>query len=107
MLTDWLYRICIPLQRMTLRVFADWKVNGAENVPPMGALIIIANHQSNFDPPLLSASVPRRVYFLAKSGIFHGACHHLVSEFVWSFSGQPGRGGCAGVSVGTGAAEGG
>ena len=86
MLTDWLYRICIPLQRMTLRLFADWKVNGLENVPPMGALIIIANHQSNFDPPLLSASVPRRVYFLAKSGIFMG---HIITWFLSSYGAFP------------------
>ena len=86
MLTDWLYRICIPLQRLTLRLFADWKVNGLENVPPMGALIIIANHQSNFDPPLLSASIPRRVFFLAKSGIFMG---HIVTWFLSSYGAFP------------------
>lgn len=86
MLTDWLYRICIPLQRMVLRVFADWKVNGVENVPPMGPLIIIANHQSNFDPPLLSASLPRRVYFLAKSGLFMGP---FVTWFLNSYGAFP------------------
>ena len=86
MLTDWLYRICIPLQRMVLRLFADWKVNGVENVPPMGPLIIIANHQSNFDPPLISASLPRRVYFLAKSGLFIG---HVVTWFLNSYGAFP------------------
>ena len=74
------------MQRLVLRLFADWKVNGIENVPPMGALIIIANHQSNFDPPLLSASVPRRVYFLAKSGIFMG---HAVTWFLSSYGAFP------------------
>ena len=86
MLTDWLYKICILLQRTVLRLFADWTVNGVENVPPMGPLIIIANHQSNFDPPLLSASLPRRVYFLAKSGIFMG---HVVTWFLSSYGAFP------------------
>ena len=86
MLKDWLYRICIPMQRFVLRLFADWQVNGVENVPPMGPLIIIANHQSNFDPPLLSASLPRRVYFLAKSGLFMG---HVVTWFLSSYGAFP------------------
>lgn len=86
MLKDWLYRICIPMQRFVLRLFADWQVNGIENVPPMGPLIIVANHQSNFDPPLLSASLPLRVYFLAKSGIFMG---HVVTWFLSSYGAFP------------------
>ena len=86
MLNDWLYRVCIPMQRFMLRLFADWQVNGIENVPPMGPLIIIANHQSNFDPPLLSASLPRRVFFLAKSGIFMG---QIVTWFLTSYGAFP------------------
>ena len=69
-----------------MRLFADWQVNGAENVPPMGPLIIIANHQSNFDPPLLSASIPRRVYFLAKSNLFMG---HVITWFLSSYGAFP------------------
>ena len=60
------------LQRITLRLFADYKVVGCENVPPSGPLIIVANHQSNFDPPLLGAIIPRRIWFLAKDAIFKG-----------------------------------
>ena len=86
MLNDWVYRLCIPMQRLMLRLFADWQVNGIENVPPMGALIIIANHQSNFDPPLLSASIPRRVYFLAKSSLFMG---HAITWFLNSYGASP------------------
>ena len=86
MLNDWLYRLCIPMQRLVLRLFADWQINGIENVPPMGALIIIANHQSNFDPPLLSASIPRRVYFLAKSSLFMGPA---ITWFLNSYGAFP------------------
>lgn len=60
------------LQRTILRTFADWRVMGEENVPSIGPLIVVANHQSNFDPSLISTSLPRRVRFLAKKGIFKG-----------------------------------
>lgn len=66
----YLQPVCVFLQKGTLRLFADWKVSGRENVPPMGPLIIVANHQSNFDPSLLACSVPRTIRFLAKENIF-------------------------------------
>ena len=64
--------ICNYLESVFLTILADWHVEGRENVPPMGPLIIVANHQSNFDPPLLSTSIPRRTWFLAKDGMFRG-----------------------------------
>ena len=67
---DVLYHVCNILQRTTLRLFADCSVDGAEHMPPMGPLIVVANHQSNMDPPLLAASLPRRTKFLAKDTLF-------------------------------------
>ena len=71
-MTDLLNTTCSIAQRGTLRLFSDWSVHGEENVPPMGPLIVVANHVSNFDPPLVSASFPRRVWFLAKKELFKG-----------------------------------
>lgn len=69
---DALYHVSNFLQRITLRLFADYSVEGSEHVPPMGPLIVVANHQSNMDPPLLATSFPRRIRFLAKDTIFRG-----------------------------------
>ena len=71
-MTDLLNTTCSIAQRATLRLFSDWSVHGEENVPPMGPLIVVANHVSNFDPPLVSASFPRRIWFLAKKELFKG-----------------------------------
>ncbi len=71
-MTDLLNTTCDIAQRGTLRLFSDWRVEGKENVPPMGPLIVVANHVSNFDPPLMSASFPRRIWFLAKKELFKG-----------------------------------
>ncbi len=41
-------------------------VIGAENVPTEGNIVFVANHQSNFDTPLLLGYVPRAKGFIAK-----------------------------------------
>ncbi len=56
--------------RRTVWLFADYKVSGKERVPRSGPLIVVANHQSNMDPPILAASVPRRLKFPAKAELF-------------------------------------
>lgn len=42
------------------------KVEGAENIPKDGPLIICANHRSFLDPPLICITAKRKTYFLAK-----------------------------------------
>ncbi|HKZ51078.1 MAG TPA: lysophospholipid acyltransferase family protein [Dehalococcoidia bacterium] len=42
------------------------RVEGLENVPKHGSLIIAVNHFHQADPALLMASLPRRVIFMAK-----------------------------------------
>jgi 1-acyl-sn-glycerol-3-phosphate acyltransferase len=46
------------------------KVYGARNVPQKGPLIIVANHASDFDPPILSSCVRRPVSYMAKEELF-------------------------------------
>ena len=72
-MNDWVYNLCHLIQVTALRLFAEYKVTGQENVPVGGALIIVSNHLGNIDPPMVVSSIPRRVYFLAKSGLFRGA----------------------------------
>jgi 1-acyl-sn-glycerol-3-phosphate acyltransferase len=46
------------------------RVVGSEHVPPTGGLIVVANHISNLDPPLLGAAFPRPVLYMAKKELF-------------------------------------
>lgn len=46
------------------------RVYGAKTVPMDGPLIVVANHASNFDPPLLSNCMRRPVSFMAKESLF-------------------------------------
>ncbi len=45
----------------------DLEVEGAENVPAEGGVILACNHQSWLDAQVLGATCPRRVHFVAKS----------------------------------------
>jgi len=46
------------------------KIYGAKKVPAEGPLIVVANHASNFDPPILSNCMRRPVSFMAKESLF-------------------------------------
>ncbi len=67
---DRVYRVCRVMMQGALRAFSTWRVEGLEHVPPSGPLIVVANHLSNVDPPLLAASIPRRLRYLSKAGAF-------------------------------------
>ncbi|MGG6295438.1 lysophospholipid acyltransferase family protein [Leptolyngbya sp. AN02str] len=53
-----------------LHVYFRGRVYGTENVPQRGKVLIVANHASDFDPPLLSSSVRRPVSYMAKEELF-------------------------------------
>jgi len=46
------------------------RVTGTEHVPPTGAALIVSNHQSILDPPMVGGAAPRQIYFLAKAELF-------------------------------------
>jgi 1-acyl-sn-glycerol-3-phosphate acyltransferase len=68
--------------KLLLVLFTRWKVRGKQNVPRKGPVIVVANHLSNADPPLVSASVPRHIVFMAKEELFGW---HPLSPLVRGF----------------------
>jgi 1-acyl-sn-glycerol-3-phosphate acyltransferase len=63
-LTTW--SVIIPL----LRTYFRCKIYGLEKVPKTGPLIVVGNHGSYFDPPILSTCIQRPVAFMAKEELF-------------------------------------
>ncbi|MDJ1181898.1 lysophospholipid acyltransferase family protein [Roseofilum casamattae] len=53
-----------------LHVYLRGKIYGAENVPQEGPLVVVSNHASHFDPPIVSNCVRRPVAFMAKEELF-------------------------------------
>ncbi len=53
-----------------LNLYFRGSIYGAENVPQTGPLLVVSNHASDFDPPILSNCVKRPVAFMAKEELF-------------------------------------
>lgn len=53
-----------------LHTYFRGRIEGAEHVPNTGPLLVVANHASDFDPPMLSCAVGRPVSFMAKEELF-------------------------------------
>ena len=66
-----LYSLEVGLGKTLFFLFTRLKVNGRENVPRRGAVIVVANHLSLADPPLLFFCLGRRVAFMAKEELFY------------------------------------
>lgn len=56
--------------RAVFRTLGRWDVQGKENVPASGGVILAVNHTSYADPPVASCAVKRRCWFLAKEELF-------------------------------------
>ena len=47
-----------------------WKMQGMENMPAEGPVILAINHNSFWDPIVAASSLPRQVFFIAKAELF-------------------------------------
>lgn len=53
-----------------LHTYFRVRIYGTEHVPHQGKLIVVANHASDFDPPIVSSCVRRPVSYMAKEELF-------------------------------------
>ena len=65
-----LYRVARPPVRGALWLRYRPLIQGGENVPARGGLILAANHLSGSDPVLIAVVSPRPVAFMAKKELF-------------------------------------
>jgi 1-acyl-sn-glycerol-3-phosphate acyltransferase len=67
-LTYWIISnlLVLPIYRLLFR----GNTAGNANVPMEGALVVVANHGSHLDPPLLGHALGRPVAFMAKAELF-------------------------------------
>jgi len=74
-----LYEILKPLVVLLMRAWFRLRVRGAEHIPSSGPALIVSNHQSILDPPVIGGAARRQIYFLAKAELFQ------IPLFGWLF----------------------
>jgi len=78
----WFYYVARVIVRGLLKLLTHCQVKGRENIPSQGPLLIVANHLSLADPPLLGVSLSRKVMFMAKKELFR---FRVIGYFIGGF----------------------
>ena len=63
-------RLFVGILRQLFRLFMKLDVQGLENLPLDGAVIVACNHVTNFDVFPMQLSLPRPIFYMAKSELF-------------------------------------
>lgn len=69
-LTHLWYDACASLSFPLLLLGFSYRMEGGSNLPRTGPALLVANHQSWFDPLLVGVAAPRRLHFLARKTLF-------------------------------------
>ena len=64
------YRVILAIVKTFLYLVFRLMVNGAENMPETGGVVLAVNHRSNWDPVLAGLASPRQLTFMAKEELF-------------------------------------
>ena len=67
---NWPYYFSKLVSWLFFRIGYGLEVRGQHHVPRRGPFVAAANHASFFDPPVLGASCPRRVRFMARADLY-------------------------------------
>lgn len=67
-----LYKITRPIITFLFKILFWPKIEGKENIPATGKIILAGNHTSNLDCLLLISSTKRNIHFLAKQELWKG-----------------------------------
>jgi 1-acyl-sn-glycerol-3-phosphate acyltransferase len=63
------YRLAKPFFTLLFKVLTRWEVEGRDNLPSGGPLLVVFNHLGHLDPALLVATLPWRITGLAVAGL--------------------------------------
>ncbi len=76
-----LYRVTRALVKIVLSVVADVEIRGQEHVPPGGPLLVIINHLSALDLPLMMIALPMEAWVMAASKYQRGVFGFILRRF--------------------------
>ena len=74
----WIYYVGRYLTWFLFSLLTRWRVLGREYVPDKGPLLVVSDHMSMTDPPLVGLSIKRLAMFLAKEELFRGRIRRYI-----------------------------
>lgn len=81
-----LYDIVKVALAFVLRLLFGVQAHGTEHIPRRGPALLVANHSSVLDPPLVGVVAPRRLHYLAKAELFRIP---LLGRFIRALNARP------------------
>ena len=81
-----LYQVLKPLAVSLMRLLFGLEAHGLEHVPPSGPVLLVSNHVSVLDPPLIGGASPRELHFMAKEELFRIP---LFGRFIAALNAHP------------------
>ena len=79
-------RVMIAFARSLFRLAMELGVEGLENFPREGAVILASNHVTNFDVFPMQFALPRPIFFMGKAELFRNP---IMDIFIRNLSGFP------------------
>ena len=64
----------------------SFRIKGGRNMPARGPALLVANHQSFLDPPIVGVTVGRTIHYLARKTLFRNP---LFGRYIQSVNGVP------------------
>jgi 1-acyl-sn-glycerol-3-phosphate acyltransferase len=77
--------------RLFFRIFTRWRIIGRGNIPLTGPLLVVANHMTYAEAPMLYALIKRDTRFATKEGFFRNKIIGKFFEIHGGFPVYPGR----------------
>jgi len=93
------YKFVCAILKVFCAIAFDLKLEGGENIPEEGALILAPNHRSYYDPIMAGIICKRPIRFMAKSELFENKLFGALITKLGAFPLQRGRGDVAAVKA--------
>ncbi len=78
-MADLIYKVTRNIFKVYARLIMRVEVKGVENIPESGPLVVMSNHISYLDPPLIGSIIPQKVHYMAKAELFE---NRIVGAFL-------------------------
>jgi cytidylate kinase len=83
-----LYAVCKPVAVAIMRTMWKLEARGTHHIPGTGPVLLVSNHSSVLDPPIVGGASPRQLTYLAKAELFDVP---LFGRFIRGLNARPVR----------------